>query len=52
MLVDAIDSFLQHAPPPPPRRPKGSGWGDRIALRRPFPVLGGRQRKSADQLRT
>jgi hypothetical protein len=49
MLVDAIDSFLQDRPANPPTR---SGWGDRIALRRPFPVLGGRQRKSADQLRT
>jgi hypothetical protein len=50
MLVDAIDAFLQDRPVNPPRT--RSGWSDRIALRRPFPVLRGRQRKSADQLRT
>ncbi len=49
MLIDAIDSFLQERPAPPQNR---SGWSDRIALRRPFPLLGGRERKSADQLRT
>jgi hypothetical protein len=50
MLVDAIDAFLQDRPGDPPRT--GSGWSNRIALRRPFPVLRGRQRKSAGQLRT
>jgi hypothetical protein len=50
MFVDAIDAFLQERPTPPQRR--RSGWRDRVVLRRPFAVLGGRKRESTDQLRT
>jgi Peptidase family M28 len=43
MLVDAVDAFLRDRP---------SGRRNRIALRRPLPVLAGRQREPPDQLRT
>jgi len=41
MLVDAIDAFLRDQP---------SGRRNRIALRRPLPVLAGREREPPDQL--
>ncbi len=41
MLVDAIDAFL---------RDQRSGGGHRVALRRPLPVLAGREREAPDQL--
>jgi hypothetical protein len=49
MLVDAIDLFLQTRPPAATR---ASDWRHRIVLRRPFAVLGRRQREPPDQLRT
>lgn len=51
MLVDQIDVFLQKRPPAASRG-AGSGWRDRIVLRRPLAVLGRRQREPPDQLRT